>query len=215
MTLIRVLLVDDHALVRAGIRSLLKGMPGIEVVAEASNGREAIELAAVHQPQVVLMDIMMSEMNGLDATARLTAKQPHARVIILSMNATEEYVLQAMQAGACGYLLKDVPTAELQQAIHAVARGDMFLTPAISKHVIAGVKQRNPSETSSPDRLSLRQREVLQLIAEGHSTKEIALKLGIGVKTAETHRSQLMRALGIFEVAGLVRYAIRQGIVAS
>ena len=215
MTLIRVLLVDDHALMRAGIRSLLKGMPGIEVVAEASNGREAIELAEVHQPHVVLMDIMMSEMNGLDATARLTAKQPHARVIILSMNATEEYVLQSMQAGACGYLLKDVPTAELQQAIHAVARGDMFLTPAISKHVIAGVKQRSPSETSSPDRLSLRQREVLQLIAEGHSTKEIALKLGIGVKTAETHRSQLMRALGIFEVAGLVRYAIRQGIVAS
>ena len=150
-----------------------------------------------------------------ESRASLSCSQPHARVIILSMNATEKYVLQAMQAGACGYLLKDVPTAELQQAIHAVARGDLFLTPAISKHVIAGVKQRTPSETSSPDRLSLRQREVLQLIAEGCSTKEIALKLGIGVKTAETHRSQLMRALGIFEVAGLVRYAIRQGIVAS
>ena len=213
MTRIRVLLADDHNLVRAGIRALLKEMPGIEVVAEANNGREAIELAATHQPHIVLMDIMMPEMNGLDATARLTAKVPDVRVIILSMNATEEYVLQALQAGACGYLLKDVPTAELQQAIHAVAHGDKFLSSAISKQVIAGVKPRNPSETSPPERLSLRQREVLQLIAEGCSTKEIALKLGIGAKTVETHRALLMKALGIYEVAGLVRYAIRQGIV--
>jgi len=211
---IRVLLVDDHQLVRAGIQALLRGLAGVEVVAEASDGREAQRLIAVHHPDIVLMDIMMPGMNGLEATARIVKEHPGTRVIMLSVNATEEYVLQSLRAGASGYLLKNITPAELETAIRAVARGERYLTTAVSRHVIDAYLERVGPEASSLDRLTPRQREVLQLVAEGATTKEIGRKLGVSVKTAEMHRSQLMEALGIHDVAGLVRYAIRMGVIA-
>jgi len=214
MKSIRVILADDHDLVRAGIRSLLENLAGIEIVAEAGNGREALRLSETHRPDVLLMDIMMPELNGLDATARLAAMLPNVRTIILSMNTSEEYVLQALRAGAAGYLLKNISPSELEQAIRAAARGETYLSPAVSKHVIAGYLQRTGGGVlSSLERLSPRQRETLQLIAEGHTTKQIALKLNIGVKTVEMHRTQLMEALDIHDIAGLVRYAIRMGVI--
>jgi DNA-binding NarL/FixJ family response regulator len=209
----RVLLADDHALVRVGIRSLLSTIAGFDVVAEAGTGHEALELADRLRPHVVLMDIAMPGINGLDATARLVERHPEIRVIILSMHASEEYALQALRAGAAGYLLKDTDLPELERAIVAVARGETYLSPAISKHVIADYKRRVAEEPEPIDRLTPRQREVLRLIAEGLSTKEIAFKLGLSVKTVETHRAQLMERLEIRDVAGLVRFAIRSGLV--
>jgi DNA-binding NarL/FixJ family response regulator len=213
MKTIRVLLADDHDLFRAGIRALLEGLAGIEVVAEAGNGRDALRLCRAHHPDVALMDILMPELNGLDATARLAAISPSTRTIILSMNAHEDYVLQALRAGAVGYLLKNISPAELEQAIRTVVRGETYLSPAISKHLIAAYLQSVGGEISSLERLTPRQREVLQLIAEGHTTKAIARKLDIGTKTVEAHRAQLMEALEIHDIAGLVRYAIRMGVI--
>jgi DNA-binding NarL/FixJ family response regulator len=214
MKCIRVLLADDHHLVRAGIRSLLENLPGVEVVAGASDGREAMQLVAAHHPDIVLMDIMMPGMNGLEAASRIVRDFPETRVIMLSVNASEEYVLQSLRAGAAGYLLKNISPTELETAIRAVARGERYLTTAVSRHVIEAYLQRVGPEASSLDRLTPRQREVLQLVAEGATTKEIARKLGVSVKTAEMHRGQLMDALGIHDVAGLVRYAIRMGVIA-
>ncbi len=213
MKSIRVMLVDDHNLVRAGIRALLAPIPEIEVVGEAANGREALDLIQTQPPDVVLMDIAMPGLNGLDTAARVTKGFPGVRIIILSMHANEEYVLQALRAGATGYLLKDADTAELELAIKAVARGETYLSPAVSKHVIDDYLQRVNGDVNPLDRLTPRQREVLQLIAQGYTTKEIALTLGVGVKTIETHRSRLMDQLDIHDVAGLVRYAIRVGLV--
>jgi DNA-binding NarL/FixJ family response regulator len=217
----RVLLAEDHALVRAGIRALLQNLPGIQVVAEANDGREALRLINTHQPDLVLMDIAMAGLNGLEATARVTKEFPTVRVIILSMHSTEEYVTQALRAGAAGYLLKDAAATELELAVTAVARGETYLSPAVSKHVIANYLRRaGGDETSGDERtappaalLTPRQREILQLIAEGHSTKEIAATLHLSVKTVETHRMQLMARLDVHDVAGLVRYAIRIGLV--
>jgi len=159
------------------------------------------------------MDIGMAGLNGLDATARITKDFPAVRVIILSMHTNEEYVLQALRAGAVGYLLKESGTAELELAVWAVARGETYLSPAVSKYVIADYVRRVGGEPNSLARLTPRQREVLQLIAEGHTTQEIAHTLKISVKTVETHRSQLMERLQIHDIAGLVRYAIRVGLV--
>jgi DNA-binding NarL/FixJ family response regulator len=199
----------------------------VEVVGEANDGREALRLIEVLRPNIVLMDIMMPGLNGLEATARVSKEFPTVRVIILSMNAAEEYVLQAMRAGASGYLLKDGSITELEEAIRAVARGEKFLSSAVSKYVIAGYVQRTseqsaganaggPAHSGSPpgsEKLTPRQREILQLIAEGNTTKEIAKKLEISVKTVETHRTQLMERLDIHDIAGLVRYSIRVGLV--
>jgi DNA-binding NarL/FixJ family response regulator len=187
-------------------------MDGIEVVAEADDGRQALRLIAEYHPNVVLMDLMMPELNGLDATARTVARFPEVRVIVLSMNPGKEYVLPALKAGAVGYLLKDNTPVELEQAVRTVAAGGTYLTPAVSRHVIEGYLQGG-KDAGLLDRLTPRQREVVQLIAEGNTTKEIAKKLGIGVKTAEAHRTQLMETLDIHDVAGLVRYAIRTGLV--
>lgn len=207
---IRILLADDHDLVRAGIRSLVQGVEGMEVVAEAGDGREALRLVRIHQPDVVLMDIAMPGLNGLDATARIVKVSPQPVVIILSMHATREYVLEALQAGASGYVLKNAAVDELETAIRTVARGGKYLTPSVSGQLIAGVTGASESAAAA---LTQRQREVLQLVAEGRSTREIAELLHVSVKTVETHRAQLMDRLEIYDVAGLVRYAIRTGLV--
>ena len=209
----RVLLADDHVLVRAGIRSLLEKMSGIEVVAEAGDGYEALELTKKHFPNVVLMDIAIPGLNGLEALARATKEFPAVKVIILSMHANEEYVLRALRAGACGYLLKDAAVTELELALRAVTRGETYLSPRISKRVIGSYLERLGNERPLREELTPRQREIVQLIAEGKSTKEIAFLLKVSVKTVEAHRAQLMARLDIHDVAGLVRYAMRVGLV--
>jgi DNA-binding NarL/FixJ family response regulator len=209
---ISVLIADDHTLVRAGIRSLLERLPGILVKAEASDGREVLRLVAEYQPQIVLMDIAMPNMNGLDATRLLTESHPKVRVIILSIYSDEEHVYQALRAGASGYLLKGAATEELELALRSVAQGEIYLAPKVSRPVIDEyVRRTNASRPG--ENLSGRQRQVLQLIAEGETMKQIALELGISVKTVETHRAQLMDRLNIHDVAGLVRYAIKMGLV--
>ena len=215
MTPVRVLLADDHALVRAGIRALLEGLEGITVVAEAGNGSEALELARKHRPDVVLLDISMPGLSGLDASAQLIQEIPEVRIVMLSMHANEEYVLQALRAGAVGYMLKDSATAELEFALKAVMQGETYLSPPISKQVVEGYVQRVGTDQPAADNLTPRQRQVLQLIAEGHSTKGIAHRLELSVKTVETHRAQLMERLQIRDIAGLVKYAIRNGIVTA
>lgn len=212
---IRIVLAEDHALVRAGICALLRQLPDMEVVGEAGDGRAALAMIEALQPDVVLLDIGMPEMNGLDVAAHVARQFPQVRRIMLSMHANEEYVWQALQAGASGYLLKDAGTAELELAIRAVMRGDTYLSPAVSRHVVAGYIRRVGGEREEADALTPRQREILQLIAAGRSTKEIARALSISVKTVETHRAQLMERLGIHDLAGLIRYAIRLGIVSS
>ena len=209
---LRIVLADDHALVRAGFRALLQSLDGIEVVAEAENGVQALELIERHLPDLVLMDIAMPGLNGLEAAARAAKSAPEVKIIILSMHANEEYVLQSLKAGAKGYLLKDAGLAELQLALESVSSGQTFLSPAISKHLIDAYVERTSDGMEPFSILTSRQREILQLIAEGDTTKEIAQKLGVSVKTVETHRTQLMQRLDIHDLAGLVRYAIRLGI---
>jgi DNA-binding NarL/FixJ family response regulator len=210
---IRVLLVEDHALVRAGFRALLQGLREIEIVAEAGNGKDALRSVEAHQPDVILLDIAIPEPNGLEVAAYVAKKFPNVRVIILSMHANEEYVLQALRAGAVGYLLKDADASELELAVKAVARGETYLSSPVSKLVIEDYVRRVGREPRSIDRLTLRQRQVLRLIASGHTTKRIAQELNISIKTAETHRAQVMKELGVHDVAGLVRYAIHVGLV--
>jgi DNA-binding NarL/FixJ family response regulator len=211
---IRLLLADDHALVRAGMKSLLESAEGFEVVGEASNGREAVRLARTLKPDVALLDIAMPELNGLDAARRLGSECPEVRVLILSMHADPGYVRAAMQASAAGYVLKDAGVEELELAIRAALRGERYLDPRVSKHVIEGYVRGLEAEERAPA-LTPRQREILQLIAEGRSTREIAERLHVSVKTVETHRAQLMDRLGIRDVAGLTRYAIRIGLVSD
>jgi len=213
MPKIRVLLADDHKLFRAGIRSLLQTLDDIEVVAEAGDGREALRLAAAHRPDVVLMDIMMPNLNGLDAAARIAHAYPHTRVIMLSMSADEDSVLKTLRAGAVGYLVKTADPAELELAIRAAMRGEKFLSSAVSEHVVSVCLNRLDKEKTSLERLTPRQREVLQLVAESHTTKDIAKRLEISTKTAEAYRGELMRALDIHDIASLTRYAIRTGLV--
>jgi DNA-binding NarL/FixJ family response regulator len=212
---IKVLLVDDHKLVRAGIRVLLQKLAGIEVIAEADNGREALSLISQCQPDIVLMDIAMQEMNGLDTTYRIKQKFSDVKVIILSMYLNEEYILQALRYGTSGYLLKDAAPEELEMAIKSVMDGNTFLSPAVSHCVVADYVQRINESQSGSEQLTSRQREIWQLIAEGFTTKEIAQKLGISVKTVETHRTQLMKKLDIHDLASLVRLAIRIGLITA
>ncbi|MFS8084426.1 MAG: response regulator [Acidobacteriota bacterium] len=206
----RILIGDDHTLVRAGIRSLVEKLPGIEVVAEASDGQEVLRLVAEHRPHIVLMDIAMPKLNGLEATRELTKLFPDVRVIILSIYSDEEHVYQALRACARGYLLKGASIEELELAIRSVAQGETYLAPQVSRPVIAEYLRRTKAP-SAGENLSMRQRQVLQRIAEGKTAKQVALELGISVKTVESHRSQLMDRLNIHDVAGLVRYAIRMG----
>ena len=209
---LRILLAEDHTLVRAGIRALLESLEGIEVVAEAADGREALRLVKAHSPDILLMDITMKEMNGLEAAARLAKERLATRVIILSMHADQVYVRQALQAGAAGYLLKGADVAELELALKAVMRGDTYLSPSISKDLVGDLLSGNAPAANPLDDLTPRQREILQLVTEGRTTKEIAVRLDLSIKTVETHRAQLMERLNIHDVAGLVKFAIRAGL---
>lgn len=213
MPSIKVVLADDHAVVRAGIRAMLEGLGGIEIVGQGTDGREALALVEQHQPDVLLMDISMPEMNGLEATTRVVKDFPNVRVIIISMHNAEEYVWQALKAGATGYLLKDVEPAELDLAIKTVLSGTMYLTSSVSKEVVETYMQRLGTEANVADVLTPRQREILQLIAEGKALKEIARLLHLSVKTVESHRTMLMSRLDIHDTAGLVRYAMRRGMI--
>ncbi len=209
---IRVLLADDHTLLRAGVRSLLEKMAGVEVTGEAANAREALALAERHRPDVLLMDLAMPGLNGIEGTARAARECPEARILILSMYTDQEHVLQALRAGAAGYLVKEAVPAELELAVRAVARGETYLSPVVAKYVLSARAQGGGEETAL-ERLTPRQREVLQLVAEGNTTKEVARILKASPKTVENHRASLMQRLGVRDVAGLVRYAIRQGLV--
>ena len=209
---ISILLVDDHTLVREGIRALLEKFSEVRVVIEAKDGREAVRKVGQEHPNLVLMDIAMPGLNGIEATARITKEFPGVPVIILSMYANQEYVREAVAAGAVGYLVKRSATVELEIAIKAVARGETYFSPAISSYVTTDRAGHLKTDRSLIERLTPRQREILQLIAERHSTKEIATLLEISVKTVETHRAQLMARLGIHDVPGLVRFAIKAGL---
>lgn len=211
----RVVLVDDHALVRAGLRSLLEEREDVEIVGEETDGRSAVRTVVETGPDLVLMDVSLPELNGIEATRRLLEDQPRTRVLILSVHADEEFVYRALDAGASGYLLKEADTDELELAFRSVMNGDVYLSPAISEGVVERYLDRGDEEapTSPLEILTPRQREVLQLVAEGNTTKQIAAKLELSVKTVETHRSDLMDRLGIHDVAGLVRFAVRTGLV--
>ncbi len=212
MSSVRVLLVDDHALVRAGLNLLLEHMPGI-FVSEAGSGEEALEMLRRERIGLVLTDVAMKGMTGLELAERVRHEFPDVRVMILSMYDNEEYVLQALRAGASGYLLKESAPKELEVAINAVLAGETYLSPPISRQVVDNYIARTGSGQKPAQPLTPRQREILVLIGEGSSTKEIAQRLGLSVKTVETHRAQLMDRLDIHDVAGLVRYAVRVGLV--
>jgi len=211
MKTVRLVLADDHALVRAGIRSLLESFAGVAVVGEAGDGPEALELVTTLHPDVALVDISMPGLNGLDVASRISESGLSTRAIILSMHADDQFVHRAFRAGAAGYLLKSSNGVELELAVRTVASGKEWLSPALSKRVIAAYTEVDRLDPVSV--LTTRQREILQLIAEGHSTRDIAARLNVSVKTVETHRSQLMDRLGIYTVAGLVRFALKSGIV--
>ena len=215
MNPVRVVLADDHTLVRAGLRRLLEIIPNIEVVGEVDDGLALLTLVDRAQPHLVLMDISMPGLNGIEATGRMLKSWPNIRVLILSMHQNEEYVRQALRYGAAGYLLKDAAPMELGLAIDALMRGETYLSPAVSKGVVNDYVHRLRGDDQENKVITSRQREVLQLVAEGHSTKEIARRLDLSVKTVDTHRSQLMKQLDIHEVAGLVRYAMRMGYISS
>lgn len=205
--MIKVIIADDHPIFRAGLSKLLQGMPDLQVVAEAASGRQAVELAGTLHPDIVVMDVAMSDLNGLEATARIHAQHPDIRVIVLSMHANEEYVHQALGAGASGYVLKESTPDEMRLAIDAVAKGETFLSAAISK---AGIQaDGDAGKFGQTKSLTPRQRQILQLISEGKNVKEIAYQLELSVKTVESHRAELMERLGIRNAAALVRYAAR------
>lgn len=210
----RIVLVDDHTLVRAGLRALLESLPGVEVLAEAGDGAAGLEAVHRHRPEVLITDVTMTGMNGLELAERVRAELPATRVIMLSMFSSEEYVVRALKAGASAYLLKDAAAAELELALAAVARGDTYLSPGASQRLVERVTR--PEAAAGPlEVLTPRQREILKLIAEGMQTKEIAHRLELSAKTVESHRAQIMERLGIRDVAGLVRFAVRAGLVSA
>lgn len=213
--MIRILLADDHNLVRAGLRALLSALPDVEVVAECADGREAIAVIAEKRPDIAILDITMPGMNGLEAAARITRDSPSTKVVIVSMHSAESYVAQALAAGVSGYVLKDAFVDELPVLIRSITRGETYLSSAISKQIVDGLRSRMGAGPTQTDLLTPRQREILQLLAEGKSAKEIAHLLGLSVKTVETHRAQIMDRLDIHDLPGLVRYAIRVGLVTS
>jgi DNA-binding NarL/FixJ family response regulator len=211
---IHVILADDHTLVRAGIRALLEKLPEVKVVGEAGDGREVLNLVKAQRPDVVLMDIAMPGLNGLEAAARMARDFPDVRVIILSMHNNEEYVLRSIKAGASGYLLKKAATAELETALHRVVDGEIYLSREISTQLHRNLPLQGIANRKGPfERLTGRQREILQLIAEGQNTKNIGEILKVSPKTVEYHRMKLMNCLNVHDIPGLVRFALRVGLI--
>ncbi len=217
MSKIRILLADDHSIVRRGLQYLLERSPDLEVVGEAADGREAVKLATELSPDVVVMDIAMPQLNGIEATAQIVKRSPKTGVVILSMYSDEEYILRALTAGAKGYLLKDSAESDLLRAVEAVAQGKTFFSPAIAQALLEDyvrmLQQRGLKD--SYDLLTDREKEILQLLAEGKSNKEVAALLNLSVYTVETHRANLMQKLNLHNTAELVLYAVRKKIVAG
>lgn len=208
---VRVLLADDHEIVRQGLRVLLE-REGFQVVGEASDGHEAVKLCEANHPEVAILDLSMPLLNGVDAAREIMKANPHTKVVLLTMHTEDHLVLDSLRAGVTGYVLKTKAASELVQALRAVCRGEMFLTQSISRTIVQAFLQNAPMPGNP---ISDRERQVLQLVAEGKTTKEIASLLGISVKTAESHRSNMMDKLNIHDTAGLVRYAIRIGLIES
>lgn len=208
----RVVLVDDHTLVRAGLRSLLEALPGISVVAEAGDGAAGLQAVREHQPDVLITDVTMAGTTGLELAESVRAQFPATRVIMLSMFSSDEYVMRALKAGASAYLLKDAAESELEIALAAVARGETYLSPGASQRLVDRVTGATPDPLEA---LTARQREILALIAQGVHTKEIAHRLKLSRKTVDAHRSQIMERLDIADITGLVRFAVRAGLVSS
>ncbi len=215
MSKIKVLLAEDHTIVRKGLRALLDDEADIEVVGEAENGREALDQVQQASPDIVLMDILMPVLNGLEATRQIKKDFPEVKVLILTMHTSEEYIFQILQAGASGYLVKQTAPTELVLAIRAVHRGESFLSPLVSKNVIKEyIRQAEMmGQQNSYDNLTNREREVLQLLAEGHSNQAVAELLHISVKTVKTHRMHLMEKLNLHTMVELIKYAIRKGLI--
>ena len=211
---VRVVLADDHALVRAGIRKLLESLDGVEIVAEASGGMEVIEHVRAHIPDAVFMDLSMEDMTGVEATRHVKTQFPDVAIIILSMHADGDNITAGLRAGAAGYLLKSAAPMELGMALDAVLAGDRYLSPLVSKRLLENFIDR-PRAESGPTKLSPRQLEILRMLANGHSAKQIAFALDVSVKTVHSHRANLMKRLEIRTVSELVRYAIRTGLVSS
>jgi two-component system response regulator NreC len=213
MSKAKVLLVEDHIVVRQGIKALLSDEPDLEIVGEADNGREALQAVMELQPNLVLMDISMPGLNGIEATRQIRQRHPEVKVIVLSMHANEEYVFQVLRAGASGYVLKQSDSSEVLTAIRAALAGGSFLSPPISRTVIDDYVRRVEArgEESELDLLTSREREVLQLLAEGMSNREIAEQLNISIKTVETHRSNMMSKLDVDSKTELIKYALRKG----
>jgi DNA-binding NarL/FixJ family response regulator len=211
---IHVILADDHTLVRAGIRALLEKLPGVKVVGEAGDGRKVLNLVKAQRPDVVLMDIAMPGLNGLEAAERMARDFPDVRVIILSMHNNEEYVLRSIKAGVSGYLLKKAATAELETALHRVVDGEIYLSREISTQLHRQYPLQGIADRKGPfEQLTGRQREILQLIAEGQNTKKIGEILKVSPKTVEYHRMKLMNCLNVHDIPGLVRFALRVGLI--
>jgi two-component system response regulator NreC len=207
---IRILLADDHVLVRQGFKLILSEQPDMEITGEAANGREAVEQAEKLQPDIVVMDVTMPELNGIEATRRITTAAPRARVLALSMHKDAVYVREILRAGARGYLLKDSADADLIAAVRAVAKGEAYLSPAISDAVLTDYRRH---VTDPLDLLTTREREVLQMIAEGKTNKEIATTLTLSVYTVEAHRGRVMEKLNLHSTGELVRFALRSGLI--
>jgi len=209
---IRILLADDHKIVREGLRALLEKQPGMEVIAEAEDGRTTVRLARELSPDVVIMDVAMPDLNGIGATDQIIAEAPDVKVVALSMHSDRRFVMEMFKAGASGYLLKDCAFEELARAVRAVAAGQTYLSPGIAGVVIKDYVRRLSETNSAFSILTSREHEVLQLLAEGKSTKQIASRLHVSVKTVETHRRHIMEKLDIHSVAELTKYAIREGL---
>lgn len=216
MKKVRILLADDHTVMRAGLRALFERQQNFEVVGEADDGPQAVQMATALAPEVVVMDIGMPNLNGIESTRQILAKRPATSVVILSMYSDESYVMRALQAGARAYLLKDSAVADVIRAVEAVIQGKSFFSPAVSRILaedyVRALKQKGAAD--SYELLTAREREILQLLAEGKSNKEVAVKLDISVYTAETHRKRILQKLGLHSSAELVLYAVRKGIIA-
>jgi DNA-binding NarL/FixJ family response regulator len=212
---IRILLADDHPIVRKGLRILLQSQPDLEVVAEAGDGREAVDAAANLTPDVIVMDVAMPLLNGIDATSQIVKRRPESKVIILSMYSDEEYLIRALTAGAKGYLLKESAEEDLLRAVQAVSKGDPYFSPSISKTLLEDYvrKLQQQGLRDSYDLLTEREKEILQLLAHGRSNKEVATLLNVSTYTVETHRNHIMQKLDLHNTAELVLYAVRKKLV--